>query len=93
MKNKSDLELCDRETLLSCDVDKETWEVYTSDPAMMNRLDKIAEAYEVDSWGKKYKLRFNQISMGKGTKLSAEERERRSKHMKRVRAKQIAQAS
>lgn len=78
----------ERETHLNLvAANRSQWEVYSDDPVMMAKLDRIATGQPYGA-GKRYTLRANQVSFRYGkarAPMSDEERFRRSERMKRMR--------
>ncbi|CAN5771733.1 hypothetical protein BH10CHL1_BH10CHL1_24310 [soil metagenome] len=60
----NELSLAERETHLSmAGDDHNTWVVFSDDPVLMRKLDKIGEIIRVVGAGKEYKLGANQITL------------------------------
>ena len=74
----NDLANSERETHISMTADnRDEWIIFTDDPVMANRFDKFAEFIEEKDSGRHYRMRRNQITIGKGYKkkdLTDEER-------------------
>ena len=69
----NDLSNAERETHMNLTADdRGTWEVFSDDPVMINRLDKICEAYRVTSTGKHYRLPDKQVTLRKPKKPMSE---------------------
>ena len=52
----------DQEVLISMDMtDTTKWKVYTSNPAWIRKLSKIAEPYHENEWGSFFELESSQI--------------------------------
>ncbi len=52
----------EQETTISMDAtNRDLWLVYSSDPVMIARLDKIAKTVKSDSWGNFYRLKGRQV--------------------------------
>jgi hypothetical protein len=57
----------ERETVLHMTGDnRDDWFVYSDDPYMMRRLDKLAEVVRIVGSGKEYRIRADQILLRKG---------------------------
>ena len=86
-----ELEIAERETHLNMTGDDhDTWIVYSDDPYMMRKLDKIAEFVKRVGWGKEYKLRAEQVTFRTGkNRVSDERRVELADHMRRVRKTQV----
>jgi len=54
--------------------DRSVYEVFSDDPVVVARLDKICEAYKVTDTGKHYHLPANQVSLRKPPKPMSEAR-------------------
>lgn len=52
--------------------DRNTWEVFSDDPVMIARLDKICTAYRVTETGKHYHLPDSQVTLRKPKKPMSE---------------------
>lgn len=67
------------------------WYVYSDDPLMIKKLDKIGEKLATSTYGSRYRLAASQVRLvSKRTtkRLSAEETEKRRERMKSIRAKE-----
>lgn len=63
--------------------DRQTWEVFTDDPVMIGRLDKISEAIKTVGEGKVYRLRADQVLLRKGKRaVSDAQRKKLAERMK-----------
>ena len=52
----------DQETMITMDaLDRSAWNVYTSDPVYITKLNKIAAAITTTDWGSTYKLNARQV--------------------------------
>lgn len=76
----------ERETIIRISDADELWDVYSSSPKMMRKLDRVASACEVRENGngiyaKCYQLHKNQISIRKLYSLSKNDREDRIKRV------------
>ena len=72
--------LTEQETHLSMTADdRQTWEVFTDDPVMMGRLDKIADAIKTVGEGKVYRLRADQVLLRKGKRAVSDEQRRKAR--------------
>lgn len=82
----ADLLLEERETHLNLiAADRSTWEVYTDDPVMIKRLDKIVTAIKTTNNGKFYQLRSDQVVLRKGKRaVSDAQRIQAAKRMKQL---------
>lgn len=56
------LTLAERETVIRRAANERTWSVFTKDPVMIRKLDKLFPATEVTAHGKRYKLLLGAIS-------------------------------
>jgi hypothetical protein len=74
----------ERETALTMSSeDHSRWHVWTDDPYMMRRLDRLAAGEPADS-GKRYTLRADQVLLRKGKpQLSAAQKGQRTRNLKR----------
>lgn len=61
--------------------DRSVWEVYSDDPVMMARLDKIGVAYKTTAVGKWYRLNAKQVSLRKMP--TAEQRAARAANLRK----------
>lgn len=69
----NELSNAERETHLNLIADdRSVWEVFSDDPVMMARLDKIAEVAEVVGGGKRYRLRADQVVLRTGKRRVSE---------------------
>ena len=79
----------DRETHLSLVAsNRVTWEVYTEDPVMIRRLDKITNRVRETLTGVYYKLDKSQVSLKKKRVLTEEQRKALQQRAKNMRQKQ-----
>lgn len=82
----------ERETVIHCDDETKTWEIYTLQPTIITKLKKAGiEPYKVDKdGGHFYKdLNFNQVSFrsGKKREVSEEQRRKAAERLRRAREK------
>lgn len=69
----NELSNAERETHLNLSADdRSTWEVFSDDPVMMARLDKIAEVAVAVGGGKRYRLRADQVVLRTGKRRVSE---------------------
>lgn len=73
----------ERETHLNMTADdRSAWKVFSDDPVMIARLDKISTAYKSTANGRWYRLTAGQVTLKKErAELSDEERQRRRETM------------
>ena len=78
--------LAEQETHLNMTADdRQTWEVFTDDPVMIARLDKISDAIKTVGEGKTYRLRADQVLLRKGKRsVSDAQRKKLAERMKRL---------
>lgn len=77
----------ERETHINIAADGSEWEIYTSIPSMMNKMEKVGATFVKDfSFGKIYRLDMNQVSIRQ--KQTAEQKAVKSANAKRNFAKQ-----
>lgn len=79
----NELSNVERETHLNMVADdRSVWIVFTDDPVMMRKFDKIAELKRVVGAGKEYRLRAEQVSFRSGKRqLSDEQKAKLSARM------------
>ncbi|MBI4332087.1 MAG: hypothetical protein HY673_12470 [Chloroflexi bacterium] len=60
----------ERETVIRRAADERQWSVFTEDPVVIRKLDKLFHATEVTTHGKRYKIPLGAISFRQPRKLS-----------------------
>ena len=78
----SELSNSERETHLNLVADdRGKWHVYSDDPVMIRRLDKISVAVKITPTGKYYELEKGQVSLRKNRVLTDDQRTELRKRM------------
>lgn len=82
-----DLQRSEQETHLNLTADnRQQWAVYSDDPVLIARLDKISEAVRITATGKHYLLAASQVKLRPLTRpLSDEERAIRAERLQKAR--------
>ena len=86
----------EQETVITRSADETEWTVYTCDPVVKRRLAKITSALGipasiVDQYGVEARLPISCVRFQVTRRLSAEERDRRREHGRRLAAAQAAE--
>lgn len=77
----------ERETIIRRAADERQWSVFTEDPVVIRKLDRLFQATEVTAHGKRYKLPLGAISFRQPRQLSPEQLEAAKVRMAQARAK------
>lgn len=80
----------ERETVICRAADERQWSVFTEDPVVIRKLDRLFEAVEVTTHGKRYELPLAAISFRRPRKLTGKQLKAARARMAKLNAKSSA---